>query len=310
MTAFAFVFPGQGSQAPGMGKEFFENFALARQVFEEAGDALRLDLKKLCFAGSEDELQLTANTQPAVLTCSAAAWKVLHAETGLHPVVAAGHSLGEYTALLAAGALDLGSAVAAVRQRGQFMQDAVPAGEGAMAAIMGLDAETVAVVCEEAAQGEVLRPANFNAPDQIAISGAAAAVARASALAKERGAKRVIPLKVSAPFHCELMLPAAERMADVLQGIAWQKLSCPVISNLEAKPYPGPEAAPELLRKQITSPVRWVESVQAMAEMTAEIFLEIGPGKVLTGLIRRIRPEARTLNLSAPKDLKAVQEAL
>jgi [acyl-carrier-protein] S-malonyltransferase len=310
MTAFAFVFPGQGSQAPGMGKDFYREFALYRQVFEEAGDAIRLDLKRLCFEGSDEELQLTANTQPAVLTCSAAAWKVLHAETGLHPAVAAGHSLGEYTALLAAGALDLAAAVAAVRRRGQFMQDAVPAGEGAMAAIIGLDAEAVTKVCAEAAQGEALRPANFNAPDQIAISGAAAAVGRASALAKERGAKRVIPLKVSAPFHCELMAAAAERMAEVLQGIAWQNLSCPVISNLEAKPYPGPEAAAELLRRQITSPVRWVESVQAMAEMPAEVFLEIGPGKVLTGLIRRILPEAKTLNLSAPKDLKAVQEVL
>jgi [acyl-carrier-protein] S-malonyltransferase len=310
MTAFAFVFPGQGSQAPGMGKDFYREFVLARQVFEEASDALRLDLAKLCFEGSDQELQLTANTQPAVLTVSAAAWKVLHAETGLHPVVAAGHSLGEYTALLAAGALDLDSAVVAVRKRGQFMQDAVPAGEGAMAAVMGLDAESVTKVCEEAAQGEVVRPANFNAPDQIAISGAAAAVGRASALAKERGAKRVIPLKVSAPFHCELMQGAAERMAEVLQGIAWQKLSCPVISNLEAKPYPGPEAAAELLQKQITSPVRWTESVQAMAEMAAEVFLELGPGKVLSGLIRRIRPEAKTLNLSAPKDLKAVQEIL
>ena len=310
MTAFAFVFPGQGSQAPGMGKDFFQEFALARQVFEEASDAVRLDLKQLCFEGSEDELQLTANTQPAVLTCCAAAWKVLHAETGLHPVVAAGHSLGEYTALLAAGALDLGSAVAAVRKRGRFMQDAVPAGQGAMAAIMGLDAEAISKVCEEAAQGEVVKPANFNAPDQIAISGAATAVSRASALAKEKGAKRVIPLKVSAPFHCELMQGAAERMADVLRSIAWQKLSCPVISNLEAKPYPGPEAAPELLRKQITSPVRWVASVQAMAEQQAEIFLEIGPGKVLTGLIRRILPQAKTLNLTTPKDLKAVQEVL
>ncbi len=310
MTAFAFVFPGQGSQAPGMGKEFYQEFALARQVFEEAGDAIGLDLKKLCFEGSDEELQLTANTQPAVLTCSAAAWKVLHAETGLHPAVAAGHSLGEYTALLAAGALDLAAAVAAVRRRGQFMQDAVPAGEGAMAAIIGLDAEAVTKVCAEAAQGEALRPANFNAPDQIAISGAAAAVGRASALARERGAKRVIPLKVSAPFHCELMAAAAERMAEVLQGIAWQKLSCPVISNLEAKPYPGPEAAAELLRRQITSPVRWVESVQAMAEMPAEVFIEIGPGKVLTGLIRRILPEVKTLNLSAPKDLKAIQELL
>jgi len=310
MTAFAFVFPGQGSQAPGMGKDFYREFVLARQVFEEASDAIRLNLKQLCFEGSDQELQLTANTQPAVLACCAAAWEVLHAETGLHPMVAAGHSLGEYTALLAAGALDLGAAVAAVRSRGEFMQDAVPAGEGAMAAIMGLTAEAVTKVCEEAAQGEVVRPANFNAPDQIAISGAAAAVGRASALAKERGAKRVIPLKVSAPFHCELMQGAAERMAEVLNGIPWRPLSCPVISNLEAKPYPGPEAAAELLRKQITSPVRWVESVQAMAEMPAEVFLEIGPGKVLTGLIRRILPEAKTLNLSAPKDLKAIQEIL
>jgi len=308
MTAFAFVFPGQGSQAQGMGKEFFREFALARQCFEEAGDALHLNLAKLCFEGSEADLQLTANTQPAVLIVSAAAWKVLHAETGLHPVAAAGHSLGEYSALLAASALTLPEAAVAVLKRGAFMQDAVPAGEGAMAAILGLTAEALARVCEEAAQGEVVRPANYNAPDQIVISGRAAAVERASALAKERGAKRAIPLKVSAPFHCELMQPAAKRMAEVLRSISWQKLSSPVISNVEAKPYPGPEAAADLLLRQITSPVRWVESVQAMAGLQAEIFLEIGPGKVLTGLIRRILPEAKTLNLAVPADLQAVQK--
>ena len=310
MTAFAFVFPGQGSQAPGMGQELYREFALARRVFEEASDALRFNLARLCFDGSEEELQLTANTQPAVLTVSAAAWKVLHAETGLHPVAAAGHSLGEYSALLAVGALDLPSAVGAVRSRGAFMQEAVPAGKGAMAAVMGLDADKLAAICAEAAQGEVVTPANFNAPDQIAISGAAAAVARASELAKARGAKRVIPLKVSAPFHCELMQPAAERMAEALKAISWQPLGRPVISNVEAKAYAGPEAAADLLIRQITSPVRWVESVKALAESGAEAFLEIGPGKVLAGLIKRILPEAKTLNFVSPKDLKAIVEAL
>lgn len=299
MPKVAFIFPGQGSQYPGMGKDLADNFAVAREVFEEANDFLGFDVAKLCFDGPESDLQLTANTQPAILTVSIAAQRVVTAECGLTAAYAAGHSLGEYSALVCAGALSFTDAVATVRQRGLFMQEAVPVGIGTMAAIIGLDRSVLDEVCLEAALGEVVAPANFNSPGQVVIAGHVAAVERAMSLAKERGAKRALALPVSAPFHCSLMLPAAERLAKVLDNVTIGALTIPVVSNVEARAYSDAQRVKELLVTQVTAPVRWEESVQNMAALGVEQFIEIGPGKVLSGLVKRI---ARGLALHNVQD--------
>ncbi len=290
-----------------MGKKLFDDFAVARQTFEEAGDALHMNFEKLCFEGSDSDLALTANTQPAVLVVSAAALRVLNSEVDLEAAFAAGHSLGEYTALAASGAMAFTDAAAAVRRRGEFMQEAVPEGEGAMAAVLGMEADALEQICDEAADGDVLVPANFNAPGQTVISGHAAAVDRALALIKERGGK-ARKLKVSAPFHCSLMEPAAERMAEVLAQIRYSDLAVPVISNVDAAPYPDAGSIPEILFRQITLPVRWSASVEHMVENGADVFIEVGPGKVLAGLVKRISPEVKVMNLAEPDDLKAIEK--
>ncbi len=294
----AFLFPGQGSQYPGMGQDLAENFSIARQTFEEASDALGFDMAALCFRGSEDDLRLTANTQPAILTASIATLRVLEQENEFKPSYAAGHSLGEYSALVCAGALSLADAVRTVRQRGTFMQEAVPVGVGAMAAIMGIDRPELEQLCKEAAEGEIVSPANFNSPGQIVIAGHTTAVERAMLLAKERGAKRALPLPVSAPFHSSLMEPAAKRLAETLENVQIGSFTCPVIGNVEAAPYQEQARVKPLLIEQVCAPVRWDESVLKMQELGVTHYVEIGPGKVLSGLAKRIAKGATVQNVS------------
>jgi len=301
-----FVFPGQGSQHTGMGKELFSQFSVAREVFEEANDALGINLERLCFEGPEEDLKLTANTQPAILTVSIAAHRVVTAETGLRPSIAAGHSLGEYSALVAAGAIRFAEAVKTVRQRGAFMQEAVPVGTGAMAAVMGLDSGELEIICREAAQGDVVAPANFNSPGQVVIAGQSGAVGRAITLAKNKGAKRAILLPVSAPFHCELMVPAARRLETVLKNISVSEMMFPVVSNVEAEPNEDPDRVKELLLRQVCAPVRWDESVQRMADFGVDRFFEIGPGKVLSGLIKRIVKDVEAHQVDGPTSLASL----
>ena len=300
----AFLFPGQGSQFSGMGKDLADNFASAKLVFEEACDALGFDIAALCFSGSEDELKLTANTQPAILTTSIAALRVLQEETDLQPAYAAGHSLGEYSALVSVGALSLVDAVRTVRLRGTFMQEAVPVGIGAMAAIMGIEAPELEQLCHDAAEGEVVSPANFNSPGQIVIAGHATAVERAITLAKERGAKRALPLPVSAPFHSALMQPAAKRLEETLQAVVVNAFSCPVVGNVEAAPYQDADRVKPLLVDQVCAPVRWDESVLKMKELGVTNYVEIGPGKVLSGLAKRIAKGSTVQNISDVDSLK------
>ena len=305
MKATAFIFPGQGSQYVGMGKEFFENFREARDVFQEADDVLHLPISSLCFQGPEESLKLTENTQPAVLTTSIAALRVLQAEKGVVPHLAAGHSLGEYSALVVSGALAFADAVQIVRLRGRFMQEAVPVGEGAMAAILGMERGQVEKLCEEAAQGEVLTPANFNCPGQIVIAGHVKAIERAMERVKQEG-KKAIPLPVSAPFHSPLMKPAGERLEKVLEGIRIQDLKIPVVTNVEADINQSKERVKELLVTQVWSPVRWEESMQKITSDGIEQTLEIGPGKVLSGLMKRINPKVETKNIEDIQTLKKI----
>jgi len=303
----AFVFPGQGSQYPGMGKDLAENFNVAKLVFEEANDALGFDITALCFSGSEDDLKLTANTQPAILTTSIAALRVLQKETDLSPAFAAGHSLGEYSALVASGALTFSAAVQTVRKRGTFMQEAVPVGVGAMAAILGLDGEKLLQLCQDAAQGEVVAPANYNSAEQIVIAGHTAAVERAIVLAKELGAKRALLLPVSAPFHSSLMVPAAKRLQAALEAIDIFPLACPVVSNVEAVPYQEESKVKTLLVEQVCAPVRWAESIQVMKASGVTRYIEIGPGKVLSGLIKRLDRAATQKNIGDVASLVKLQ---
>ena len=303
----AFVFPGQGAQHSGMGKELADNFTVAKHVFEEANDALGFDLASLCFNGPDEELKLTTITQPAILTTSIAALRVLEQETGLKPDYSAGHSLGEYSALVCAKALTFADAVRTVRQRGAFMQDAVPVGVGSMAAIIGLDAAVLESVCEEAAEGEIVSPANFNSPGQIVIAGHTSAVERAMTLAKEQGAKRALPLPVSAPFHCSLLAPAGDRLNDVLSDVPFSEMSIPVVSNVEAEPNDNFERLQQLLVAQVSAPVRWDASVSRMVELGVDRFVEIGPGKVLSGLVKRIDKSASSINL---EDLKSLNKLI
>src|SRR5919205_714018 len=307
----AYIFPGQGSQAAGMGRELAEKYPAARAVFEESDDALGFALSKLCFEGPAEDLQLTENTQPAILATSVAALRAAEAEGLPRPAFVAGHSLGEYSALVAAGALSLADAVRTGRQRGRYMQEAVPVGEGAMAAVLGADLETIEGVCAEARRGdEVCSAANINSPGQIVIAGSAAAVERALPLLKERGAKRAIPLKVSAPFHCALMLPAQERLAADLDRVEFKDLSVPLVTNVDAAVIrTGAEARAALVR-QVSSPVRWRESVELLARGGVDTFIEVGPGKVLCGLVRQTAPQARCLNVEDGASLGATSDAL
>jgi [acyl-carrier-protein] S-malonyltransferase len=307
----AFIFPGQGSQSAGMGRELAERFTSAREVFEEADEALGFALSKLCFEGPAEDLQLTENTQPAILATSVAALRAAASEGLPRPSFVAGHSLGEYSALVAAGALSLADAVRTVRKRGRYMQEAVPVGEGAMAAVLGADLETIESVCAEARQGsEVCGAANINSPGQIVIAGSAAAVERALPLLKERGAKRAIPLKVSAPFHCALMLPARERLAADLEQIEFKDLSVPLVTNVDARVISTGAEARDSLVRQVSSPVRWRETVELLASEGVETFVEVGPGKILSGLVRQTAPRSRALNVEDAASLEATRDAL
>jgi len=297
MKKVALVFPGQGSQYVGMGKDLFDRSPAAKDVFGEANEVLGYDLASLCFQGPEEDLKLTANTQPAILTVAVAALRIMQAEREITPLAAAGHSLGEYGALVAAGGLRFRDAVRLVRLRGKFMQEAVPVGAGAMAAIMGLSPGEVQALCQEAAQGEVLSPANFNSPGQIAVSGHASAVKRAVEIVSKQAGKKAVLLPVSAPFHCPLMKPAADRLREALAPVETGDLKFPVISNVEADLYPRKERIKDLLFRQVDHPVRWEESMQKMASLGPELVLEVGPGKVLSGLLRRIRKEIPAANV-------------
>ncbi|MBZ5666885.1 MAG: ACP S-malonyltransferase [Acidobacteriia bacterium] len=286
-SRIAFLFPGQGSQAVGMGKELAGNHAVARRTFEEADEALGYKLSQLCFEGPEGKLKLTEITQPAILTASVAAWRVLQ-EKGLKPDFVAGHSLGEYSAHVAAGTLTFADAVRSVRNRGKYMQEAVPVGVGAMAAILGMALDKVSEVARDAAQGEVCQAANINSPEQVVISGSAGAVDRAIKLAHERGAKKAVGLPVSAPFHCSLMQPAQDRLAADLAALSFQDPSCPVVCNVDAAAITSAEASREALIRQVTGAVRWEPSVRLLIDKGASLFIEVGPGKVLWGLMRQI----------------------
>jgi [acyl-carrier-protein] S-malonyltransferase len=305
MNGIAFIFPGQGSQYVGMGKEFYDNFKVAREVFEEADDTLRFSISVLCFEGPEEVLKLTENTQPAILTTSIACLRVLQNEKGVSPQLTAGHSLGEYSALVASGALSFPDAVQMVRLRGRFMQEAVPVGEGAMAAILGMEREEVEKLCEEVSSGEVLTPANFNCPGQIAIAGHTKAVQRAIEWVKEKGKKAVL-LPVSAPFHSPLMETAGTRLEKELEKISVRDLKVPVVTNVEAKINTLKERVKELLVAQVSHPVRWEESMRRMIKEGTEKVLEIGPGKVLSGLMKRIDSKVETGNLEDIQTLKKI----
>jgi [acyl-carrier-protein] S-malonyltransferase len=305
----AFVFPGQGSQSVGMGRAFAETSGAAKRVFDEANEALDFDLRRLMFEGPETELALTANTQPAVLTASVAVAAAC-AERGLTPALAAGHSLGEYSALVVAGALRLADAVRVVRHRGELMQAAVPVGTGAMAAIMGVEADVVEQVCAEAAQGDVLGIANVNSALQIVIAGHRPAVERAVALARERGGRKSVLLPVSAPFHCALMAPAAEGLAATLAGVPIGDPTIPVVRNVDGGvTRQAADVVPFLLR-QVASPVRWTDCVRRLADEGATTFVEAGPGRVLTGLVRRIVEDSRAVSIEDPAGFDKALAAL
>jgi len=310
MTKLAYIFPGQGSQAVGMGKDLFDNFPKAREVFEEADDALGFSLSEMCFVGTAEDLALTANTQPAILTTSIAAFRSLEAEGFPMPDFVAGHSLGEYSALVAADAMSFSDAVKTVRKRGIYMQEAVPIGVGAMAAILGLPLETVEVACEEARQEQICSAANINSPSQIVIAGNAEAVDRACELLKERGAKRAVKLNVSAPFHCALMMAAQEKLAKDLQGINFQDLKFPIIENISARENTKAERVRIALTEQVSSPVCWAQSVENLIVEGVETFIEVGAGKILSGLVRQINRDVRTLNVENADGLREVLEKL
>jgi [acyl-carrier-protein] S-malonyltransferase len=296
MQKLAFIFPGQGSQAVGMGRDLAEKFPVAKHTFEEADEALGYKISDLCFNGPEDKLRLTEVTQPAILTVSVAAFRVLQ-EKSVAPAMVAGHSLGEYSAHVAAGTLSFSDAVRTVRNRGRYMQEAVPVGVGAMAAILGMAADAVAEVCREAGQGEVCQPANVNSPEQIVISGNKEAVERAAELAKERGAKRAVMLQVSAPFHCALMSPAEERLSADLERLAFHDPKVPVITNIDGSAKESAAGSRDALVRQVTGAVQWVKCMQTLIAGGASGFVEVGPGKVLCGLMRQIDRSQMCVNV-------------
>jgi [acyl-carrier-protein] S-malonyltransferase len=308
MSKVAYIFPGQGSQAVGMGKDLFDNYTAAREVFQAADDALSFSLSEMCFAGTDADLQLTANTQPAILTASIAAYRAMESEGFPKPAFVAGHSLGEYSALVAAGVLDFADAVRTVRKRGTYMQSAVPVGVGAMAAILGLDVATVEAGCAEAAGEQVCSPANMNSPSQVVIAGNADAVDRACEILKEKGAKRAIKLNVSAPFHCALMTPAQERLEADLKELKYSSFFFPIVHNVDAAANDDAGKVCDKLTSQVSSPVRWLQSVEMMAANGVEKFIEIGPGKVLTGLVRQIRKDAAYANVENTESLRNTLE--
>jgi [acyl-carrier-protein] S-malonyltransferase len=307
-VSLAFVF-GQGAQEVGMGQDLAAAFPEARAVFDEADRALGFSLSSLCFDGPEEDLRLTANTQPAILATSIAALRAIETH-GVRPDFVAGHSLGEYSAVVAAGGLTLSDAVAAVRKRGQYMQEAVPVGQGAMAAILNLDAAAIEAACAQAAQGEVVSPANLNSPGQIVIAGHAGAVARAMELCKQAGAKRALPLPVSAPFHSSLMQPAQDRMAADLARLPFQGLTAPLVSNVDARIVRSAADVRDGLVRQVSGAVRWQESVELLVREGVTTFVEIGPGAVLSGLVKKIHRDARVLNVEDPDSLEKTMAAL
>ena len=307
-TLVAFLFPGQGSQSVGMGKDLADRYPLARQTFEEADEALGIKLSQLCFEGPDDQLRLTENTQPAILTVSVAVWRVLQEKGIRQPAFVAGHSLGEYSAHVAAGTIGFADAVRTVRNRGKYMQEAVPVGTGSMAAILGMDLDAVAGVCGDSAQGEVCEPANINSPEQIVISGHTAAIERAVKLADERGAKRAKVLPVSAPFHCSLMKPAQERLSADLEALQFSAPKFPVVCNVYARPVEDAESAREALVRQVTGSVKWSESMQWLTAQGVQTLVEVGPGKVLCGLMRQIDRSKKCLNVEDEASLQKTLE--
>src|ERR1700676_2751673 len=302
MGKIAFIFPGQASQYPGMGKELAENFPEARAVFDEADKTLGFSISQMCFAGSEEDLKQTSNTQPAILTCSVAIYRIL-ADRGIKPDFVAGHSLGEYSALVAAGSLKFSDAVQIVRKRGKYMQEAVPAGQGAMAAIMGLSPAVVVDACKRAAEGQICSPANLNSPEQTVVSGHAGAVKRAVEIASQSGAKRAVILPVSAPFHCALMMPAQERLEQDLRKTQFSNLQMPLVTNVDADTITTGDEAREALIRQVTAPVRWEESMRLLIDEGVDTFVEVGPGRVLVGLLRQIERSVGALNVEDEKSL-------
>jgi [acyl-carrier-protein] S-malonyltransferase len=309
MGKLAFLFPGQGSQYPGMGRDLAANQPAARSVFDEADQALGFSVSDLCFNGTEEALKLTANTQPAILTVSVAAYRVL-AGNGVQPAFVAGHSLGEFSALVAAGGLEFADAVRLVRRRGEYMQSAVPEGVGAMAAILGLAPAQVAGICRQAADGQVVAPANLNSPEQTVISGHAEAVKRAVELASAGGAKRAVMLPVSAPFHSSLMQPAAQKLEADLRATAFHSLRVPLVNNADAELTTSGDEARDSLIRQVTLPVRWEESIRELIEQGVNTFVEVGPGRVLTGLLRQIDRSIHVFNVEDEKSLHSTLEKL
>ncbi len=309
MGKTAFVFPGQASQYPGMGKELGEKYPVARAVFDEADKALGFSISQMCFSGSEEDLKQTANTQPAILTCSVAIFRILE-QKGITPDFVAGHSLGEYSALVAAGSLKFSDAVKIVSKRGKYMQEAVPAGVGAMAAIMGLSHAVVMDACKRAAEGQVCSPANLNSPEQTVISGHAEAVKRAVEIASQLGAKRAVILPVSAPFHCALMIPAQEKLEKDLRKVEFTALRFPLVTNVDADTETSGDEARDALIRQVTMPVRWEESVRELIDEGVNTFVEVGPSRVLTGLLRQIERSVGTLNVEDEKSLATTLEKI
>lgn len=309
MGKLAFLFPGQASQYPGMGRDLAEKFPESKAVFDEADAALGFSVSKLCFEGSEEALKQTENTQPAILTVSSAAYRALE-RLGITPDFVAGHSLGEYSALVAAGALEFSTAVKLVRGRGRYMQEAVPSGEGAMAAVLGLSPADVAEICKKAAENEVVSPANMNSPEQTVISGSATAVKRAVEIASQSGAKRAVILPVSAPFHCAMMMPAQQRLESDLRAAHFSNLKFPLITNVDAEAITTGEEARDALIRQVTNPVRWLESIRDMIDSGVTVFVEVGPGKVLTGLLRQIDRSVRVFNVEDRSSLQSTVEKL